>query len=161
FTVEHPQKATHQVRLLAEADSLVPNFVGGLLPRCDTDREEYCLTMLDANTSWHNTFDEYKFTPRQLELMKFFHIRYECNDARDNFAAARKAGKFHGQMPFGMDDNAMNELDIQYQEDEATAGVTNDLDLMPESDDWNQVGEKMLIRISSMLQAERIMQTSG
>ncbi|KAL6307520.1 hypothetical protein BKA93DRAFT_711940, partial [Sparassis latifolia] len=154
----------------------VPNFVGGLLPRCDTgDREEYCLTMLslfkawrtgldlklDANTSWHNTFDEYKFTPRQLELMKFFHIRYECNDARDDFAAACKAGKFHGQMPFGMDDNAMNELDIQYQEDEATADVSNDLDLMAESDDWDQVGEKMLIRISSMLQAERIMQTSG
>jgi len=34
------------------------------------------------------------FTQRQQGIMKFFNIRYECNDARDDFQQLETAGKF-------------------------------------------------------------------
>ena len=30
------------------------------------------------------------FTPHQIELMKFFNIHYECNDARDDYSKLMK-----------------------------------------------------------------------
>jgi len=82
-------------------------FAGGSLPRCDKgDREYYCATMLtlfkpwrhgknlkDDDQSWDEAFTDYKFTPRQIELMKFFNIRYECNDARDDYSKLLKQKK--------------------------------------------------------------------
>ncbi|KAI0825485.1 hypothetical protein BC629DRAFT_1267558, partial [Irpex lacteus] len=104
FLEEHPQYSTHKARLISETKGRVPDFVGGPLPRHDRgNREEYCMTMLtlfcpwrrgkDLKTShqtWNETFEEYQFTDRQKEIMKFFNLRYECNDARDDFAAQRK-----------------------------------------------------------------------
>jgi hypothetical protein len=37
-----------------------------------------------VDQSWDKAFTNYKFTPCQNELMKFFNIHYECNDARDD-----------------------------------------------------------------------------
>ena len=99
FQPEHPLYKTHQV-FIDESAEVIPNFAGGSLPRCDHgDREYYCATMLtlfkpwrsgkdlkDVNYSWDETFSSYVFTSRQKELMKFFNIRYECNDARDDFS---------------------------------------------------------------------------
>lgn len=77
--------------MLSEDRSYVPNFVGGSLPRKDAgSHEEYCLTMLtlfkpwrtgldlraDKDTLWDEVFSQHQFTERQLEVMKFFHIRY-------------------------------------------------------------------------------------
>src|ERR1700720_763808 len=40
--------------------------------------------------TWDETFLDYKFTSRQTELMKFFNIHYECNDARNDYSALLK-----------------------------------------------------------------------
>ena len=63
----------------------------------------YCATMLtllklwrhgknlkEDNQSWDEAFTNYKFTSCQIELMKFFNIHYECNDARDDFSKLLK-----------------------------------------------------------------------
>ena len=85
FHPNHPQYNTHQVLLLDESQGLVPNFVGGPIPRRDGggSREEYCLTMLtlfkpwrsgndlrpNKDTLWHDAFSSYTFTARQEQVM--------------------------------------------------------------------------------------------
>jgi hypothetical protein len=104
FLSEHPQYRTHKVTIADEEHALVPNFVGGGLPCCDQgDREYYCSTMLTLfkpwrcgkdlkleNESWDEAFVGYTFSARQLELMKNFNIKYECNDAQDDYSAEMK-----------------------------------------------------------------------
>jgi hypothetical protein len=40
----------------------------------------------EDDQSWDEAFANYKFTPCQTELMKFFNICYEWNDARDDYS---------------------------------------------------------------------------
>ena len=35
----------------------------------------------------------YKFNDRQLEIMKYFNVQYECLDARDDYSAQMKKGE--------------------------------------------------------------------
>ncbi|TFK53512.1 hypothetical protein OE88DRAFT_1626501, partial [Heliocybe sulcata] len=100
FTIQHPQHMTHEVTMVKESFSLVPNFIGGNLPRRDTgNREFYCTAMLtlfkpwregknlrEEDETWDDAYFSYNFTPRQQELMNFFNIRYECYDARDDYS---------------------------------------------------------------------------
>jgi hypothetical protein len=44
----------------------------------------------NEDQSWDDVFSNHKFTPRQQELMKYFNIRYECNDARDDYSKLLK-----------------------------------------------------------------------
>ncbi|KAI0739232.1 hypothetical protein C8Q80DRAFT_1065440, partial [Daedaleopsis nitida] len=82
-----------------------PHFIGGAIPRKDAgSREEYCMTMLtlfkpwrsdkdlrlNRETSWSSIFESHAFAKREQEVMKFFHIKYECNNARDDFSAQKK-----------------------------------------------------------------------
>jgi hypothetical protein len=104
FLPAHPQSETHQIRMKPDDQFLVPDFVGGALPRSDHgDREYYCATILTLfkpwrngkemrteQDSWDKTFVNYKFTPRQIEIMNYFNVRYECLDARDDYSAQRK-----------------------------------------------------------------------
>ena len=106
FLKDHPLYDTHVVEYDIKKKDVVPNFVGGSLPRRDRgDREYYCITMLTLfkpwrngkdlksdNYSWDETFLNHNFTPRQLQLMDNFNIRYECNDARDDYSAQLKNG---------------------------------------------------------------------
>ncbi|KAH7905819.1 hypothetical protein BJ138DRAFT_976209, partial [Hygrophoropsis aurantiaca] len=41
----------------------------------------------DENTTWTERFQAYAFSDRQREIMKFFNVRYECLDARDDYSA--------------------------------------------------------------------------
>lgn len=107
FLSQHPHHDTHFVRLNAEKNAMIPCFVGGILPRRDKgNQEDYALTMLtifkpwrdgrdlkDTDDSWENAMLSHKFSDRQIEIMDFFHIRYECNDARDDFSARRREEK--------------------------------------------------------------------
>src|ERR1700683_5271504 len=43
-----------------------------------------------ALDSWDKTFINHKFTPRQIEIMNYFNVRYGCLDARDDYSAQRK-----------------------------------------------------------------------
>ncbi|KAI0750577.1 hypothetical protein BC629DRAFT_1296487, partial [Irpex lacteus] len=104
FLKQHPHHENYKVKLVEERFGHVPNFIGGLLPRRDKgNREDYCLTMLtffkpwrsglelkEADISWSDTFDSHNFTDRQKQLMDFFHLRYECRDARDDYSSQRK-----------------------------------------------------------------------
>ena len=117
FSETHPQYDTHHVCMYTEAEAKVPDFIGRALPRKDKGNfEDYCMTMLTLFKPWHtgkdlraedntwnDTFLSHIFTERQSELIKFFHIRYECNNARDNFAAARKKGIPIGDLPSNID----------------------------------------------------------
>ena len=84
-------------------------FIGGPLPRSDQgDREYYCTTMLtlfkpwrtrkdlkSEGQSWDDSFNDFAFDERQIEVMKFFNLRYECLDTRDNFHAELKKGNIN------------------------------------------------------------------
>ncbi|KZV60467.1 hypothetical protein PENSPDRAFT_594050, partial [Peniophora sp. CONT] len=103
FTKDHPQHDSYRIKVLTEERSKIPNFVAGTLPRRDKgDMEYYAMTMLtlfkpwtdalhlkEENQTWEEAFAAYDFTERQREIMRFFHVRYECNDARDDFRAQR------------------------------------------------------------------------
>ncbi|KZT19880.1 hypothetical protein NEOLEDRAFT_1077044 [Neolentinus lepideus HHB14362 ss-1] len=95
FTKGHPQYGTHYTTIVKEEFGVVPNFTGGALPRSDSgDREFYCTTMLtlfkpwrtgldlkDNQLTWDDAFHQHGFSNRQLQLMTFFNICYECYDA--------------------------------------------------------------------------------
>ncbi|KAJ2914762.1 hypothetical protein MD484_g5658, partial [Candolleomyces efflorescens] len=70
------------------------------------DREYYCMTMLTlfkpwrtgidlkaSHDSWDTAFRRHTFSPREEQLMSNFNIRYECYDARDDFAATYRVNK--------------------------------------------------------------------
>jgi hypothetical protein len=104
YLEEHPLHETHMAVFDQSKENVVPNFIGGTLPRRDQgDREFYCMTMLALfkpwrngkdlkveGQSWDEAFESHTFTNRQCQLMDNFNIRYECNDARDDFSAQMK-----------------------------------------------------------------------
>jgi hypothetical protein len=112
FLDDHPQRDSHYVTSNSKRLNKVPTFLGGSLPRCDRgDREYYCATMLamfkpwrrredlkEADYSWDETFINHKFTAEQKQRMKNFNIRYECNDARDDYSAQLKQKNSSSQM---------------------------------------------------------------
>lgn len=104
FLPEHPQYESKSIARAQNCDDRLVDFVT-LLPRRDSnDRSFYCQTMLtlfspwrkgtdlrDPANSWAQAYDSYRFTERDQRLMRFFNIRYECLDSRDDFHAQRKA----------------------------------------------------------------------
>jgi hypothetical protein len=126
FLKGHPLYKTHKSTFDDKKSKVVPNFVGGSLPRCDRgDREYYCATMLTLfkpwrigldlkaeNYSWDETFTSHNFTARQLEIMRYFNIRYECNDARDDYSTHLKIGETKdGIFPSWMSSDTLDNLD--------------------------------------------------
>ncbi|KAF7969378.1 hypothetical protein HWV62_27468 [Athelia sp. TMB] len=98
FLKGHPQRNTHWMQVLDDDGSMVPNFIGGHLPRCDKgDREYYCATMLTlfkpwrAGNEWDDAFHVHTFSDEANKKMKYFNVKYECLDARDDFHAQRKS----------------------------------------------------------------------
>jgi uncharacterized protein DUF6570/helitron helicase-like protein/PIF1-like helicase len=104
FLPDHPQYGTHEIQCKYLSDFVVPNFIGGTLPRCDQgDHEYYCSTMLtlfkpwrtghdlkSAEETWEQAFNKHIFSPAQKNLMSNFNLRYECLDARDDYSAQMK-----------------------------------------------------------------------
>jgi hypothetical protein len=108
FTEGHPLVDTHLVHCVKDDRKLVANFGAGILPRRDgADREYYARTMLTLFTpwrkadeikpteeSWSECFNKTTFRQRYEEVMDNIQLRYECKDARDDFAQeARRQGK--------------------------------------------------------------------
>ncbi|KAF4617978.1 hypothetical protein D9613_013011 [Agrocybe pediades] len=100
FRKDHPEFLSHEVHCdFSRTKNVVPNFLGGSLPRRDQgDREFYCATMLtlfrpwrtgqdlkQGTQSWDNAFLLYTFNERDLNYMDNFNLRYECLDGRDDF----------------------------------------------------------------------------
>ncbi|THU95873.1 hypothetical protein K435DRAFT_563576, partial [Dendrothele bispora CBS 962.96] len=107
FKQEHPQVNTHCLRKNRKMDAHVLNFIGHTLPRSDKgDYEYYCCVMLalfkpwkngselkNIGQTWEEAFNVHKFTSAQIKLMQNFNLRYECNDARDDYSTLRKRGQ--------------------------------------------------------------------
>ena len=170
FLEQHPQHESHKVRLLSMQNSYVPDFAGPKLPRADTgNREDYCKTMLCLFKPWrsglelktkHQTWDEsfnlHTFNTRQLELMKFFQIRYECNDARDDFSAQRKKGTYLQHM---IDDDEIDNLDNEYayeQIGEPYNPYNKDGNI-----DFEDYSIKAMRRIQQAIDIEQVLKASG
>ncbi|KAF7976392.1 hypothetical protein HWV62_6777 [Athelia sp. TMB] len=104
FLKGHGQRKTHWVSMMEDDGVAMPNFIGGNLPRSDKgDREAYCATMLAlfkpwrsgydlkaSDTSWDDAFEAHSFEDIAVEKMKYFNVKYECTDARDDFSAQRR-----------------------------------------------------------------------
>ncbi|KAF7977176.1 hypothetical protein HWV62_4617 [Athelia sp. TMB] len=139
FMPGHPERTTHRIKVAEDDGTIVPNFMGGNLPRCDKgDREEYCSTMLtlfkpwrsgadlkSEPESWDDAFHKHEFSAECKEKLKNFNVKYECLDARDDFHAQRKAmengmprGAWFTEFPRERDDeivgdNYMPEADLK------------------------------------------------
>jgi hypothetical protein len=102
---DHSLFWTHEVTCdLTRVSRIVPNFMGGAVPRSDKgDRDYYCVTMMtlfkpwrspadlkDKLSTWDQVFREHIFRSREQEPIKNFNLRYECNDARDDHYAEMK-----------------------------------------------------------------------
>ncbi|KAJ3820163.1 hypothetical protein F5880DRAFT_1488490, partial [Lentinula raphanica] len=101
FLEGHPLCDTHVPVRRTNYLQVVPNFLGGILPRPDKeDREYYCCTMLVLfcpwrsgkdlkleHQTWHEAFQSYIFPSHSLLLMQNMNLRYEALDARDDFRA--------------------------------------------------------------------------
>ncbi|KIY62693.1 hypothetical protein CYLTODRAFT_338879, partial [Cylindrobasidium torrendii FP15055 ss-10] len=95
----HPLSSSHHVVICASTSALIPNVIGGALPRKDKgDYDFYCTTMLtlfkpwrsskdlkDDNKTWGDAFRSHTFSDRYMQLMTNFNLRHECLDARDDF----------------------------------------------------------------------------
>ncbi|KAF9455717.1 hypothetical protein BDZ94DRAFT_1293114 [Collybia nuda] len=140
FLKGHPLHRTHKIQFDQRKNNIVPNFIGGSLPRCDRgDREYYCATMLtlfkpwrtgldlkEEGYSWDETFVGHEFTDVQKQ--------YECNDARDDYAAQLKKGDMpSGNFPEWMDSDLLNDLDEDNADfyDGADFGFTEDINDEP------------------------------
>ncbi|KAI3998122.1 hypothetical protein K525DRAFT_146664, partial [Schizophyllum commune Loenen D] len=152
FIETHPQHTSHHVWCdPSKRDYIVPNFVGGALPRNDQgDREYYCATMLTLfcpwrrgrdlkrdGYSWDHAFRDYKFNERQSQLMDNFNLRYECGDARDDYRNELNKKRRAGAVNFDPDVESDDE-DISYA---ATYGEDLDYDAPSDGDTgplWNR-----------------------
>ena len=52
--------------------------------------------MKKKDQSFNEIFNSFIFTIQQTQYMKIFNLRYECNDARDDFSAQLKKGNSSG-----------------------------------------------------------------
>jgi hypothetical protein len=158
FEIDHPQHETHHARLVQDSFELVPDFKGGPLPRADKgDREFYCCTMLtlfkpwrtgkelrDESGNWDKAFEEYQFSDRQKELMKNFNIRYECLDAKDDFAAQRKSEEKEG-------------LGFKWANNETLQDIEDLGYLPPDTYLSDEIGPKTLRANMKMMEMENLM----
>ena len=167
----HPLYETHQVSI-NKSKNLIPNFAGGSLPRCDSgDREYYCATMLTLfkpwrhgkdlkgdDKTWDETFLDYKFTSRQTELMKFFNIRYECNDARDDYSALLKQKNItDGVFPHWFSSDHDGNIVGDNYDDEADFTSHEEYEV----DQYTSIGKKGRQRIEQMAEIQRIVTSAG
>ena len=166
----HPLYETHQVGI-SKPKNLIPNFAGGSLPRCDRgDREYYCATMLtlfkpwrhgknlkEDDQSWDEAFTNYKFTPRQTELMRFFYIHYECNDARADYSKlVKQQNATGGVFPhwFRADDN-------NFDGDDFDDGGDFTVHEEYKADLYTSVRKKGQQRLEQMAEIQKIVTSAG
>jgi len=92
--------------------------------------------------------------------MKYFNIRYECIDARDDYATQKRQEIFLNYLvtlfgPF------IDELDDQNVQDRAVDGLDiKDIAERIEAD-WDDMGKHAANRLHQMMEMEKILLTSG
>jgi hypothetical protein len=167
----HPQFQTHHVHCIDE-NNMVPNFLGGSLPRCDQgDREYYCLTILtlfklwqsgkdlkSVDSTWDETFHIHNFTSGQQQLIRNFNLHYECMDARDDyFAKLKKDEEDSGFFPSWASLEVLKDLEqntFEYDDD-------NPLDIITEESMYIEPSLKHIKKLEEMNQMENVVQNAG
>jgi hypothetical protein len=178
FQSDHPQYETHQIHLLKDNYSKIPNFIPNMLPRPDCgDREYYCCTMLTffkpwrlgtnikaKSDSWDKTFVNHEFTRQQLDIMKYMNVRYECLDAHDDYSAKRKKeGKDNIHYQWATSE-MLNDLDDEYHDNAINNGDDFNMDTHNDAYEENIFsipGKKQLDKLNAMAAVERTMIASG
>jgi hypothetical protein len=169
FASDHPLYKTHEIICdMNKLDTVVPNILGGALPRSDSgDREFYCMTMLtlfkpwrsgkmlkEENETWDQAFVSYRFNDRDKEIMNNFNLRYECLDARDDYHSALKKKN----RKFGLH-NSNNVNDTIFDSD---SDVSEDDQYNTLADgSYEEVGPVHLKTLRDMQQAESIVRQAG
>ncbi|KAJ7164298.1 hypothetical protein C8R46DRAFT_863142, partial [Mycena filopes] len=176
FLSDHPRYRTHAATCdFTHINSVIPNFIGGALPRSDKgDRGYYGMTMLtlfkpwrspgdlkDSVSTWEQAFGEHEFTKRQRQLLQNFNVRYECNDERDDHFAQLKRQLAQAEVGFtshyprrfmGERDKLMEEVDAAYY------GMDED----EEVDDENSyVGPRSQHLLEESREIQKILRSSG
>jgi hypothetical protein len=177
FQPGHPQCNTHNAHMKKEDPSVVPNFLPNTLPRSDRgDREYYCCTMLtlfkpwrngrdlkSSEESWDKSFVAHEFTKRQMEIMKYFNLRYECLDARDDYSTRKD--KSDGGISYGWaSPDVLDELDELHVNELAIIGANFDSGLENEDAEFDALsvpGKQGRTKKNEMLMAERTMIMAG
>ena len=172
FMDQHPQYHTHQIHFLPNNKYIVPNFMGGILPRYDQgDHEYYCLTMLSLfkpwrsgkdlkceNQTWNEAFNIYSFTTDQKILMKNFNVRYECNDARDDYSAQKNKEDNNEPQSYWENHTEMDHLNITDEMDYDDQDNDHALD---DTDDYLTPCDKYLKKLEQMREIEEIIRNAG
>ena len=177
FLPIHPQAKTHQIHMKKDNDLIVPNFLPSTLPRSDRgDREYYCSTMLTLFKPWRSGFDlknkletwdksftSHEFAKRHLDVMKYFNVRYECLDARDDYSAKRAREDEGGIKYHWASSDILDHLDethhaAQVAEDYVDTSNCNDVE---DDEAFKLIGQMAKSRMAAMTAAERTMRMSG
>ena len=175
FLDNHPQRESHYVTSNPKCLNKVPTFLGGSLPRCDRgDREYYCATMLalfkpwrkredlkQDDHSWDETFTNHKFTLEQNQLMRNFNIRYECNDARDDYSAQLKQQNGSSQISASWltSDLIDNNDNIDFIEDYAEPAFDHNQE--EDIDEFMRLGKYGILKQAEMDAMKHCMQAAG
>ncbi|KAJ7653446.1 hypothetical protein B0H17DRAFT_1147097 [Mycena rosella] len=104
--------------------------------------------------NWDESFTDYNFNEKATQLMKNFNVRYEGNDARDNFAAQDRQKR--RAMP--MFSRWTKEGD---EDDDNTSGWDYGVVMDEVTDNHIIPGPRYLAKEESMSQAEEVMIKSG
>jgi hypothetical protein len=113
--------------------------------------------------SWDETFTNHRFTPEQKQLMKYFNIRYECNDARDDYSAQLKQKNSSSQMSASwltsdlVDNNNNDDFDLM---DDDPNQVDND-DQEEGIDLFMRLGKNGILKQAEMDAMKHCMQAAG
>ena len=92
-------------------------------------RTRTCQNWPSTPSSWDETFNDHEFTSRQQVLLQYFNIRYECNDARDDYSTQLKKGDvLDGAFPQWMSSEALNDLNDMDPYDQGADFGDNDSD---------------------------------
>ncbi|KAH9899679.1 hypothetical protein C8Q73DRAFT_625331, partial [Cubamyces lactineus] len=135
----HPLSQTHAVVLLTTSTKPILTFAGGNLPRRDRgDREFYCAAMLTMfaprgwrkgqdllkdHGSWSSAFEATQFPEEYVQVMNNMNVLYECTDARDDYSAQLRSGKF-------VVDPEMNEGTVPIRREVAEEALPEFMDLI-------------------------------
>ena len=111
-------------------------------------------TLKDSDQSWDDAFRAYEFSERQHKIMDFFQLRFECNDARDDYNALRKKGIFK---------TANNQMLDSIDEDEEPGFESGAFDSYedPEADIVSEISRSELFRITRSKEASVMLKMAG
>jgi hypothetical protein len=109
--------------------------------------------------TWDETFVQHLFSSWQVQLMSNFNLRYECNDARDDYTAKLKKREDKGTFfPSWASSDILKDLDhntfAEYDDDSL-------IDIATEESTYLEPSSKHLDKLQEMSNIENVVQNAG